>query len=271
MTLKEATERLSESGIDDPRKEARSIFSLIGKIKDYELFSPNTECDIPAVKEAIERRANREPLQYILGRAHFYRETYKVTSDTLIPREDTEMLVDYAVKHLPKGASFLDLCTGGGCIALSVLNNTEDTRAVAVDISVGAINTAKENAKMLGLCERVEFLVFDAMKKIECGELFAVLSNPPYVTNKAYESLEKEIYFEPKSAFVGGEDGGDFYRAITPLYRDAVDPCGFIAYEIGYDQRALILKIAEDNKMDAEIIRDLSGNDRVAILRRKSN
>ncbi len=268
MTLKEASEILGEAGIDDPRGEARRIFSLIGGIGTYDLLSTSVSSDKAAVEDAVRRRALREPLQYILGEAGFYRETYKVTRDTLIPREDTEILVDYAVKNLGAGARFLDLCTGSGCIALSVLNNTKGTEAIAVDNSAPALAVAKENAERLSLSDRISFIHADATKPIECGDISAVLSNPPYVSNEAYCELEKELYFEPKSAFVGGEDGADFYRLITPLYRDVVENGGFIAYEIGYDQGALISEIAKINNMRAEIIKDLSGNDRLAVLKK---
>ncbi len=266
MTLKEASAILKEAGIFDPRGEARRIFSLVGGVKDYELLNPLLSSENKKLEEAIYRRAEREPLQYILGEAAFYREVYKVTEATLIPREDTELLVDYAVKNIPSGAKFLDLCTGSGCIALSVLNNTEDTSAVALDISEDALAVARENAERLGLSERIEFIIGDAKKKLDRTDIHAILSNPPYVSKSAYESLEKEIYFEPRSAFVGGEDGGDFYRAITPLYKDNISEDGFIAYEIGYDQGPLLKDIARENELNIEIIKDLSGNDRVAVL-----
>ena len=268
MTLKEAAGILGKAGIKEPLSEARRIFSELSGLKQYQLISGNAATDSESVKAAIERRAKREPLQYILGKAYFYRECYKVTPDVLIPREDTEILVDYAVKNLRSGCRFLDLCTGSGCIALSVLNNTEGTTAVAVDISEGAINVARENAEALGLSERVEFLLADATEPIEKGSFFAVLSNPPYVTKKAYGELEREIFFEPPSAFLGGEDGCDFYKKITPVYRDIIDDEGFIAYEIGYDQGEALRRIAEENGMNCRIIKDLSGNDRVALLKK---
>ena len=269
MTLKEAEQILRGAGIDGARGEARKILSAIGKFPDYELFSPNLSTESEDVISAVKRRATREPLQYILGEVSFYRERYKVTPEALIPREDTELLVDFAVKRIPRGARFLDLCTGSGCIALSVLNNTEKTFATAVDISAGALNLAKENAARLGLSDRIDFVLGDALSEAADGDFFAVLSNPPYVTREDYSHLQKEIYFEPMEAFVGGEDGGIFYRRITELYKDKISSDGFIAYEIGYGQRELLEKVARDNLMDVEITKDLSGNDRVAVLRRK--
>ena len=267
MTIKAAVDLLSDGGVCDALGDARQIFKRLGGLKDYELFSLSASSERKEVRDAVLRRSRREPLQYIFGEVGFYKENYKVTSECLIPREDTEILVDFAVKNIPCDKTFIDLCTGSGCIALSVLNNTENTRAIMVDISDGALSVAKENSERLGLSERCSLLLADATEPIECGKVYAVLSNPPYVSDSAYENLEKEIYFEPKPAFVGGIDGADFYRKITPLYRNLIDENGFIAYEIGYDQGELLKKIAEKNKMSAEILKDLSGNDRVAVLR----
>ena len=268
MTLNEAAKILGEAGVPDALYDARQIFRELGGFSDGELISRCAETDSEQIAEAVQRRANREPLQYILGKAYFYRECYRVTEDCLIPRSDTELLVDYAVKHIPEGGRLLDLCAGSGCIALSTLNNTKGTYAVGVDISEGAIEIARENATRLGLSDRIELLRADAAAEAIDGEFFAVLSNPPYVTEAEYVSLEREIYFEPRSAFVGGEDGGDFYRAITPLYRDRIPKEGFIAYEIGCAQSELIASIALECDMSCEILRDLSGNPRVAVLRR---
>lgn len=264
MTLKTATEILRQAKIDSPEHDAREIFRAI--IGDPILL--DTEHDDPRLAEYVGRRANREPLQYILGSVGFYREEYFVTPDVLIPRSDTETLVDFAIKNIPAGARFLDLCTGSGCIAISTLKNTKETTAVAVDLSEAALAVARKNAEGNGVCDRIALLRADAREELDTGEIFALLSNPPYVAESVYETLETEIFHEPKMAFVGGEDGGDFYRAITPIYRDKIAEEGFIAYEIGYDQAELLGKIAEECNMSCEIIRDLSGNDRVAVLRR---
>ena len=267
MKIKEAEKILRESGIDGAREEARRIFSAIGKMPHYALLSPDAECEDELIADAVRRRADREPLAYILGEVDFFRECYKVTPDCLIPRPDTEILVETAIKNLPSGKRFLDLCTGSGCVALSVLNNTEDTSAVAVDISRGALSVAIENAERLGLADRVKLLERDAMESAIEGDFFAMLSNPPYVTSSEYEALEPEIYREPKAAFVGGEDGGDFYRRLTELYAPICRRGGFIAYEIGYAQRGLLEDIARRSSLDCEIIKDLAGRDRVALLK----
>ena len=263
MRLKEAIDILREAGIESADYDARELFRLY-------VGSPvmlNSECENPELISAIERRAKREPLQYIIGEVGFYRETYMVSPDCLIPRADTEILVDYAVKNLPEGACFLDLCTGSGCVAISTLKNTKNTTAVAVDISGGALAIATENAHKNGVADRINFQLADLTKEVIDLPVFAVLSNPPYVTDSAYEELEEEIYHEPREAFVGGDDGGDFYRRFTPIYKNYIAEKGFIAYEIGYDQADLLREIAGECGMSCEILKDLSGNDRVAVLR----
>ncbi len=268
MTLSEAISLLSSSGIGDARELCRIAFREIGGFRDFELLSGSVSSDSEALALAIDRLSQGEPIDYILGYRDFYRERYKVTPDVLIPRNDTELLVDFAVSNIKRGERFLDLCTGSGCIGISTLKNTEGTTAVLADISEGAIRVAKENALSNGVADRCEFMVLDARHEAVEGEVFAVLSNPPYVTDSAYLDLEKNIYYEPRSAFVGGADGGDFYRDITPLYKDRIKKDGFIAYEIGYDQAELIAKIARENGMTSEVLCDLSGNARVAVLRK---
>lgn len=268
MKLSEAVRLLSDAGVDSPRENARELFRHFDSFPVYKLISGDPETDNPALIEAVERRAKREPLQYIIGEVEFYRERYKVTEDCLIPRADTEILVDYAIGRLGVGARFLDLCCGSGCIAISTLANTKDTAALAVDISAAALKLARHNAEINKVGGRVEFLQLDVLgdELPECGKFDAILSNPPYVKDSVYETLENEIFYEPKAAFVGGDDGGDFYRSITPRYKELLADGGFIAYEIGYDQSELISDIARECGMTVNIIRDLSGNPRVAVL-----
>ena len=266
MKITEAIKILAEAGIDDPRREARLLFSKFTPLTEIEIYSPDAECDSEQLLSALERRAKRYPLQYIIGEVDFYRESYKITESCLIPRSDTEILVEEAIKRLPSGAHFIDLCTGSGCVGLSILNNTSRTSAALLDISEPALETARENAARLSLTERAEFILGDAKSLIPKRRFFAVISNPPYVSADAYRKLEPEIYCEPKIAFLGGEDGLDFYRAIIPLYKEYVDENGFFAFEIGYDQADAVKQMAEENSLFSEIIKDYSSNDRVAIL-----
>ncbi len=269
MTLSEAEKLLSDVGIEDARHEARIIFATVGGEPLYKLLTPSYNSENPEVEKAVKSRCSRTPLAYIIGEVDFYRERYFVTPDCLIPRPDTEVLVDFAVMNIPEGETFVDLCTGSGCVAISTLKSTRNTRAVAVDISESALNIAKKNAEYNEVCDRVKFICADVLEKPICEKVFAVLSNPPYVSDDCYKTLEPEIFKEPKIAFVGGCDGGDFYRRLTPMYRDIIDEHGFIAYEIGYDQSDLLMEIAEENSMSCKILRDMGAHTRVAILKRK--
>lgn len=270
MKLCDAVKLLRDAGVQNPVYDARELFIRIGKKNAAELVLPDTECSLAKLESAVKRRADREPLQYIIGEVGFYNEIYEVTPDCLIPRQDTEHTVDYAVKHIPDGKRFIDICTGSGCIAISTLKNTNSTSAVAIDISAPALKLAKRNAERCGVSHRVEFLQMDALNDTADGKFFAVLANPPYVTESAYQNLEPEIYFEPKIAFVGDDEGLLFYKRILTLYKDKLEDGGFFAFEIGYDQADSIRDLAKDNGFDCEIIKDYSDNDRVAVIKPKA-
>ena len=268
MRLEEAISILSEAGIESASHDAEELFChFAGYSRSTLYLMHRIESDSPALINAVERRAKREPLQYIIGKAYFYRERYKVTPACLIPRFDTEILVDYAVDNLPEGAVFMDLCTGSGCVAISTLRNTKNTYAIAADISADALAIAEENAELNEVSDRISFRRIDLMSEALTDRVFAVLSNPPYVREDVYEELEGEIFCEPRAAFVGGEDGGDFYRHLTPIYKNIIDSEGFIAYEIGYDQADMLRKIAEENGMTCRILKDYGARDRVAVLK----
>lgn len=269
MTLKEAISILRVAGIENPSHDARELFVHIGGISRTELILADAECNSPELEAAVIRRSRREPLQYIIGSVDFYRESYKVTPDCLIPRQDTEILVDYAVKNIPCGKSFIDLCTGSGCVAISTLKNTEDTLATALDISTAALRVAKENAERNGVLDRIDFVCEDAFSYIPPNNFFAILSNPPYVEESVYETLEPEIFFEPKIAFVAKDSGLEFYKTIISGYKERLEPCGFFAFEIGFDQGSALCEIAKEQGMSCDIIKDYSGNDRLAVIKTK--
>jgi release factor glutamine methyltransferase len=271
MRLREVSRLLIDSGIENGNNEARQLFLKFGGLSKSDVLFGDAVSSAPELYYAIKRRLKREPFSYIVGEVGFYRESYITTPAVLVPRQDTEHLVDYGVKNIPDGGRFLDICTGSGCVAISVLNNTKNTTARAIDISPEAIEVAKRNrGNVLGDEDRLTLTVADALT-FEPGEKFdAILSNPPYIPEDVYLGLEAEIFYEPRIAFVGGgRDGGDFYRALTSKYKNYLKDGGFIAYEIGYDQRNMILGIAEREGFLAEIIKDYSGNDRVAVLKKK--
>lgn len=261
------------AGISNALYEARLLFSHFGGFSQAQLYGADPCCDDARIEPYLSRRERHEPMAYILGEQGFYRETYFVNEDTLIPREDTEILVDFAVKHLPCGARFADLCTGSGCIALSVLNNTKKTTAFAADLSEGALFVARKNAERLGLSDRVQIACADVLSKGFLSDLSArapwdaILCNPPYIPEQVYRTLAPEIFFEPQTAFVGEEEGMAFYRILIPALLLCLGPQGFLAFEIGYDQEEKMRALAEKNACQIEILKDLSGHSRVAVLR----
>lgn len=268
MTLNEAINVLKNAGIENPEFDARELFIHFGGLSRLDVVSRSVSLSDELIARPINERAKRKPLQYIIGEVGFFRETYKVTPDCLIPRQDTEILVDYAVKNIPEGESFIDLCTGSGCIAISTVKNTKNTSCLAIDISKAALSVAEENARANEVSKRISFINKDALSFKPEKEFFAILSNPPYVTEAEYESLEAELYHEPKLALVGKDNGLEFYKKITKNTKDFLKPSGFIAFEIGRDQAKSLRAIAEENLMEINIINDLSGNPRVAVLRK---
>ena len=266
MKLSEAAEILKLAGIEDAKREALELFAVFSEISKSRMLTEDVSSDSEKLRSAIERRAKREPLQYILGKTYFYNEEYVINEGCLIPRADTEILVEYACNHIPKGERFLDLCSGSGCVGISTLKNTDSTYAVLADISEAAIEISKKNAALNGVADRIEFVACDVMSEVVNGEYFAVLSNPPYVAESVYRELAAEIFHEPEIAFVGGKDGMDFYQRLIPIYKEKISKEGFMAFEIGFDQAEKICEIANTVAMRCSIIKDLSGNDRVAVL-----
>ena len=254
MTLDEVKNALAAAGIENFSGEARILLEDLGASPD-------------ALRAAVERRCAREPLQYILGKWAFFREEYFVSPDCLIPRADTEVLVEHLVKTLPKGARILDLCTGSGCIAISLLKNRPDCTGMAADISEGALALAKKNAAHNG----VEFplLHADVTKPSTISDTFdCIVSNPPYIRTAVVDTLEAEVLCEPRIALDGGEDGMDFYRAILKNYAKNLTENGFFAFELGYDQRDAAEALAKANDYAFSAIYDYGGNFRAAIFRK---
>ena len=270
MKLRELCAALQSVGVEEAEAEAeaRLLFQKLGGLSAADLWINDHDLSAPALADAINRRKSGEPLAYILGEAYFYRESYRVTPDVLIPRSDTEILVDYAVKSLPKNAVFADLCTGSGCIAVSVLANRPDTRAIAVDLSEKALAIAEKNAEKNGVSSRITFLRQDVLSPFSIQKCDAILSNPPYIKSKIVPQLSKEVAHEPKMALDGGSDGLDFYRTMLDYLPDQLPPHGLLLFEIGYDQKEEIKALADDAGLLCKVQNDYGGNPRLAILRK---
>ena len=186
----------------------------------------------------------------------------------LIPRPDTECAVEMAVKLLPRNAHFADLCTGSGCIAISILDMRPDTSADAYELFPKTLALANKNAAHNGVSDRFCGICADVLQKNALGDkkYAAIVSNPPYIRRDVVPTLSREVSFEPQAALDGGEDGLDFYRAIVENFAGNLEPSGAFIFEIGYDQARDLEIIAADHGFAAKIVRDLGGNDRVAVL-----
>jgi len=252
MNQDEVKIALERAGFDNARGEAR-------------LLSEHYGGDVP--RGAVERRLNHEPLQYLLGEWWFCRERYIVSPDCLIPRADTETLVEQAVRRLPQGARFLDLCTGSGCVAISTLCARPDLSATAVDKFEKTLALARRNAAENGVADRCAFLAADVLTDPpEVGMFDAILSNPPYIPDAVVPTLSPEVRHEPPAALCGGPDGLDFYRAMLTHWKKRLRPGGFWLFEIGYDQADALRELAAEHGLSIEVTRDLGGHDRVVYL-----
>lgn len=218
------------------------------------------------VNNLAYRRISGYPLQYLLGKSEFFGLPFYVGEGVLIPRQDTETLVETVLKiKLPENPKILDLCSGSGCIAVSLALNIKNADVTAVEISDKAAEYIKKNAELNNTDLNI---VKDDVLSEKTAEIFsgidAIVCNPPYLTADDMKSLQKEVTFEPETALFGGKDGLDFYRNITKLWKDCLKSGGILAYEIGMGQEDAVMKILEENNfINIEMTEDLSGIIRV--------
>ena len=263
-------ETLERAGIAEAKLDARLLLEyLCGTDHSNLIAHPDRELsdtEEKSYEELIVRRAQREPVAYIMGAWEFMGLEFKVNSDVLIPEQDSEFLVEEVLRYCQDGMKILDLCTGSGCIGLSILNFTNDTRAVCTDISKAALNVAKENAGKLGLSERAEFIETDLFPEKMEQKADIIVSNPPYIRTDVIENLAPEVKdHEPRLALDGDADGLKFYRRIVAKAPEYLFTSGYLIMEIGYDQAGEVTALLESAGCyhDIQVIKDFSGNDRV--------
>ncbi len=257
---------LHMADVTDARTDAWLLLEQVCRI-DRSFYYLHMEEDLAEeqlseYKIALKKRAEHVPLQYIIGETEFMGLKFKVNSNVLIPRQDTETLVEEALKVVAPGMHVLDLCTGSGCIIVSILHNVPQAEGTATDISKQALLVAKENAKQNGVQVNFERSdLFDAVT----GVFDVIVSNPPYIPSGEVPKLMPEVRsFEPMEALDGREDGLYFYRKIVASCPEYLKPGGRILFEIGYDQgRAVSGLLEEAGFQEIRIVKDLAGNDRV--------
>lgn len=270
MTYREAvefgTKCLTDAGVPDAALDAWYLLQMVCKIeRSYYYVHGEEDITQDAQKEyeiAVQKRAEHIPLQCIIGEQEFMGLRFKVNSNVLIPRQDTETLVEQVLKIVKPGMKVLDLCTGSGCVLISVLKNAPELTGMGSDISKTALLVAKENAKLHEVdAEWVRSDLFDNIT-----ETFdVIMANPPYIPTGEILSLMPEVRdFEPENALDGGADGLDFYRKIAGQVKDYLNPGGYVYMEIGYDQGEAVSELMRNAGFtEVEVIKDLARNDRV--------
>ncbi len=273
--LKWTQQYFSTKGVESPRLDAEVLLSHILQKERIYLYvhfdEPLEGAELARFREMVKQRVKRVPVAYIIGEREFMGLPFKVSPAVLVPRPDTEILVEAVIKELGEKTDpvFVDIGTGSGAIVLSILKNIESAQAAAVDISAEALAIARENAERLELAERVDFFQGDLYEPVQ-GRIFdAIVSNPPYIPDADIEGLEPEVReYEPYGALAGGVDGLDFYRKLVNEGAELLRPGGFIAFEVGIHQAQAVAALANVDPAfsKTEIVKDYAGIDRVVIL-----
>nr|AAK64442.1 protoporphyrinogen oxidase HemK [Myxococcus xanthus DZF1] len=266
------TQHFEKRQVDAPRLTAEILLSHVLKLSRVRLYvdldRPLSKDELGAYRALIERRMAGEPTQYLTGVREFYNRPFKVDARVLIPRPETELLVEAALRMLPKDAPgrALDLCTGSGCIAISLAAERPQATVIATDLSPDACALARENAQALGVADRVTVLQGDLFTPVPAGERFqVVVSNPPYIASGEIPGLSAEVRREPTLALDGGPDGLVAVRRVVTGARQWLEPGGLLALEIGEDQGPAVLELLRAaGYADARVEKDLERRERMA-------
>jgi release factor glutamine methyltransferase len=273
----------ADKGVDSPRLSAELLLChVLGleRIQLYTLFDRAVDPpQLAQLRALVKRAGEHEPIAYLVGRCEFYSLPLTITPDCLIPRPETEGLVEKAVHFLRQrqGAQqVLDLCTGSGCIAAAIGKNVKDIQVVATDISDAVLKVAAENIEKLKLGEKVKLLCGDLFDPIieglDAAHFDLIVSNPPYVSEAEYAALDKNVKeYEPAHALLAGADGLDVYRKIVEKVDDFLKPDGVLMMEIGYAQGPAIRELLEKIGIfkTVTIEKDFANNDRIAIAKQQ--
>jgi release factor glutamine methyltransferase len=269
-----SAEFLENKGIKHGRREALDLISFSLDVRPLDLYvqfdRPLDEKELERCRSLLKRRAVGEPIQYIRGKVEFFNCTIKLSRDVLIPRQETEILVDQVATCLAKeelaGKLLVDLCCGSGCIGIALKRRFPDLQVVSTDLSPEAVAIAKANATLNNV--EVDFLVGDFLQPLKGRRLDYLVCNPPYIAEEEFSQLEIEVRnFEPKMALVGEDQGLAFYKRLAKEIPDVMSAGAKIWLELGHEQGKEVLDIFKDcpaKKM--EVLQDWSGHDRFFFL-----
>ena len=266
---REGKETLERAGIAEAELDAWYLLEYVTGISRASYYGDPgrvvTEEDLCRYRECIEKRAVHIPLQHITGEQEFMGLSFRVNDQVLIPRQDTETLVEEALKYAMPGMRVLDLCTGSGCILISLLHFCPGLTGVGSDISAEALKMARTNGQRLHVEDRAQWLCGDLFEKVT-GAFDLIVSNPPYIRSAEIEELQEEVrLYDPRIALDGAEDGLLFYRRIIEESKSYLKNGGRLLFEIGCDQGRDVAELLENaGYTEVSVKKDLAGLDRVA-------
>ena len=279
MTIKETIRKgmiiLKTNNVTEPNIKSRLIMQyVLNKPREYLVVYDKKELTLRQEVnyfKAIKKLCQGIPIQHITNRQEFMKMTFFVDENVLIPRPDTEILVEEVIKIAKKinAKKILDLCTGSGAIAISLAKYIDKSNITAVDISDKALNVAKLNAKNNEVEDRITFVESDLFENLKKEKYDIIVSNPPYIKKEVLKKLDKEVQKEPNLALNGGYDGLDFYRKIIKNAEEYLKFNGYLCFEIGYDQKEDVENLLKEQEKYINITckKDLCDNDRVIIAK----
>lgn len=256
-------EYLSSKGIENPKLYIDSIITNVMNLERIDLYLkfdlPLNQFELIEIKDKLKRIIAKEPLQYVLGEVEFYGLKYKVNSSVLIPRPETEELVDYIVNNHNNNSelNILDIGCGSGCISISIASKFKNSKIYAIDVSDGAVKTTKINAELNDI-KNIEVYKLDILKVIPKTKFDIIISNPPYISTDEFNQLDENVSkYEPRIALTDEEDGLKFFRRFYEVFSDMLKSDGFFYFENSFEQGELLKKSFE-KKYITEIIKDIN-------------
>jgi release factor glutamine methyltransferase len=272
--LNRTDEFLSERGIESSRLDAEVLLADLLDIERINLYVkfdyPLKSSELEEYRERITKRAKRIPVAYIIGRKEFMSLEFDVNEDVLIPRPETENLVEEIISYCRdnelQNAQIIDIGTGSGAVAVSLAHYLPDAKVVGVDISKEAVKTARKNAEKFELEERLSIVNSDLLEgfiKRDITGIDIIVSNPPYISDSEMEELPPEVKKEPETALKAGREGLDFYKKLIPQSSQVLKDGGKIFLEIGSSQAESVKELFSDKWKDIEVIKDYADHDRI--------
>ena len=277
QAVAEAAEKLRRGGVNEARSEATLLLGhTLGRDRAFAIAHADGEVPTERLvrfREFVARRAAGEPLQYITGHQEFFRLDFEVTPAVLIPRPETELIVEAVLELFRNTASFsfADIGTGSGCVSVSILHERLNAEAIAIDASSDALNIAQRNAQRHNVETRLQLLESDLFAGLTATKSFdLIVSNPPYVSDEEMKVLQREVRREPSVALAGGVDGLDVIRRLLDCAPKHLRAGGYLIFEFGIKQDARIIKLVDERVWELiDIRKDLQQIPRIIILRKK--